>query len=1077
MGSLNCGAISRTGFNLLGGVGLVLVIGAAIILAWGGTLMAQLIPNITVNGSGVDTTNVITTGSMPPGFGDTIVPGAGSGGAIGNNVVVNGSITAYQSLVGGGNRTSNSDRNSVNFTLSGNISGNVFGGLANETYNATYNTVNINTTSTIGQNVVGGGVVNGTAEYNKVELINGTIGGNAIGGGSQGTGNGIVRYNEIIINGTGVNVSGGVLGGQAAEKGDVYNNSVVMYNGVAKEVYGGASQYNGSVVENNSVTIYNGTVTYDVIGGLNQNSTGADITVNQNRVEIYGGSIGGDVIGGWTSTGQASRNSVRIDNSTSNNVTFVSTTEVFGARTDNGSANENQVVIENINEANDIYVYGASINHSASANNNVVNITNVTVNGLIFGAYASINSTSMMGNKVSVVRSSVDGEVVGAFSAKGNIQDTFVLVADSNVSDISGSLTGEGNIHNSTVVITNSTSTGVVFAAGTLVGNVTNAGVDVRDGSNLTDIVLFGGSSSLGDVKNSAVLIRENSVVDGIIIGGESSDGAVTNNSVIIDGSRIPNASGNSVIFGGATDNGSASANRVTILNSEVVADIAAGYTSNGSATLNNLSIAGGNITGDLYGGYSERNGNATYNTVAIGGNVVINGSIIGGLSDDSTADMYTGNLLIVGGINNAESSIDTVENFQNYIFYLPSNVQSGYVALNASTVDLGPDPEILDIQSVGGNTLMGIGDTITLINAATPINLTMAVDQIEGKDGFLFIYDYSVYQDPADGSVKAQVIASPRLTPQVKAISETSAARMAFVNQGQDYIAENGISMALARTASDQGLGVFLGVSGGKSRYDTGSHVDLSGVNWLLGVAAGNYFDQNRLTLGLFGEFGFGSYESYTNTQVGPDLNVEGDVSYVGAGLMGRYDIQSSAGTLYLEASGRIGNAKSEFEAKNVRIANRKPSFKTSGTYVGAHAGVGYDIQVTQEADLDVYFKYLWNKQNGADERILGAPFRLEDATSSRIRTGGRVNYNYNDFIIPYVGGAYMYEFDGETEATAFGINLPHADLKGSSAMAELGVKLLNSTTIPISLDAGVQGYFGNRRGMSGTLDIKYEF
>jgi hypothetical protein len=42
---------------------------------------------------------------------------------------------------------------------------------------------------------------------------------------------------------------------------------------------------------------------------------------------------------------------------------------------------------------------------------------------------------------------------------------------------------------------------------------------------------------------------------------------------------------------------------------------------------------------------------------------------------------------------------------------------------------------------------------------------------------------------------------------------------------------------------------------------------------------------------------------------------------------------------------------------------------------------------------------------------------------------------------------------------------------------MAELGINLMSDDTIPISLDAGVQGYFGIRRGMSGTLEVKYEF
>ncbi|MDR1395902.1 MAG: autotransporter outer membrane beta-barrel domain-containing protein, partial [Deltaproteobacteria bacterium] len=421
--------------------------------------------------------------------------------------------------------------------------------------------------------------------------------------------------------------------------------------------------------------------------------------------------------------------------------------------------------------------------------------------------------------------------------------------------------------------------------------------------------------------------------------------------------------------------------------------------------------------------------------------------------------------------------NIDTVKDFEFYYFNLPNSVSDGFVALNATNIDLGTNATILPIDVEGGPSLLTLGSQITLVNATNPIvgNFANIDERIEGQMGIFFLYDYLVYED-TDGSIKAAVVAAPRINNQVKAITEASAARLAFVNQGQDFIAERGIELAKARAATENGIGVFAAVSGGKSRYDTGSHVDVSGASTLFGVSMGNYFDQNRLTVGVFGEFGFGSYESHTPAQA-IDIDAEGDLSYVGGGLMARYDIQSSAGTLYLEGSGRIGNAKTEFIAKNVRVANRRPSYKTSGTYVGAHAGVGYDMQVTEESDIDVYFKYLWNKQNGGDERLSGVPFTLEDATSSRIRTGARLNYSYNDFIIPYVGGAYMYEFNGETDARAFGLNLPNADLKGSSAMAELGIKLLNSDTVPVSLDAGVQGYFGNRRGMSGSLDLKYEF
>jgi outer membrane autotransporter protein len=369
------------------------------------------------------------------------------------------------------------------------------------------------------------------------------------------------------------------------------------------------------------------------------------------------------------------------------------------------------------------------------------------------------------------------------------------------------------------------------------------------------------------------------------------------------------------------------------------------------------------------------------------------------------------------------------------------------------------------------------MGDQVVLFSDSDGvIEGTMNSTKIEGKMGIIFYYDYVVSQD-ANGVVTASVADLPRINPQVKSITEGTAARLAFVNQGQEYLADRGIGLATARSATENGIGIFAGASGGKSRYDTGSHVDVAGVNYILGVASSNSFDQNRLTLGLAGEFGFGSYESHTPTENLGAVKAEGDVSYVGAALLARYEIQASSGTLYLEGSGRVGNSKADFTIRNVMAAGSHPHYDISGTYVGAHAGIGYDAHLTEQADLDLYFKYLWSMQNGKEVKISRTKVKMEDAYSSRIRAGARFNYDVNGFVKPYVGGAYMREFMGDTDARAFGINLPNAELKGNSAMGELGVVLISSDGMPISLDAGLQGFFGTRRGMSGSLEVKYEF
>jgi hypothetical protein len=44
-------------------------------------------------------------------------------------------------------------------------------------------------------------------------------------------------------------------------------------------------------------------------------------------------------------------------------------------------------------------------------------------------------------------------------------------------------------------------------------------------------------------------------------------------------------------------------------------------------------------------------------------------------------------------------------------------------------------------------------------------------------------------------------------------------------------------------------------------------------------------------------------------------------------------------------------------------------------------------------------------------------------------------------------------------------------------TGMGELGLSLKPSKTLPLSFDLGVQGYVGKREGVTGSLQVKFEF
>ena len=48
---------------------------------------------------------------------------------------------------------------------------------------------------------------------------------------------------------------------------------------------------------------------------------------------------------------------------------------------------------------------------------------------------------------------------------------------------------------------------------------------------------------------------------------------------------------------------------------------------------------------------------------------------------------------------------------------------------------------------------------------------------------------------------------------------------------------------------------------------------------------------------------------------------------------------------------------------------------------------------------------------------------------------------------------------------------------MRGGTGIGELGLTLTPSKTLPLFLDLGVQGYTGKREGVTGSLQIRFEF
>ena len=159
-----------------------------------------------------------------------------------------------------------------------------------------------------------------------------------------------------------------------------------------------------------------------------------------------------------------------------------------------------------------------------------------------------------------------------------------------------------------------------------------------------------------------------------------------------------------------------------------------------------------------------------------------------------------------------------------------------------------------------------------------------------------LFDYYDVIVDDTITKTITAKV-RNVRVNPQSKALSEGVAANAAFVNMGADAVAGAGMVSALAATANNAPAGTttlapFGTMQAGQSRIETGSHVDVTGLNIIAGIALGQQTEFGKLLIGPFFEAGFGSYNTYNSFDNASNLHFNADKYqfYSGAGGWSAY-------------------------------------------------------------------------------------------------------------------------------------------------------------------------------------------
>ena len=524
-------------------------------------------------------------------------------------------------------------------------------------------------------------------------------------------------------------------------------------------------------------------------------------------------------------------------------------------------------------------------------------------------------------------------------------------------------------------------------------------------------------------------------------------------------------------------------------------AETSAGATSDAVFTL----LRGGSGTGDL-------TGSIEINTLILagdadGGQTATFSQPDGSLSwinDFIPANQFYIPNIVVRGTGN---SLD-IPNFSAKTFSGGRGLQSLTFQLTGREVGQGPMLAVNPMDPSPFNDITGLADKLALVALNSLDNLAKGTDQII----FLRGNDYNNAVDElVDGDGKLST-ATPRrynatygLTAYYfdllingmdlvgtymgsatsgggyKPYFEGFVGELLTLNNGGNAIART-VGKAAAMPYGDDWR-IITTAEAQHLRVDTGSHIDIDTIALTIALARQSENSLGHLTFGAFFETGWGDYSTYNNLDLFGDVDGDGDTTFYGGGLFARQDFNNG---FYVETSGRLGLVDYDFDIDDDRFHGA--SYDDDEMYWGAHLGLGYLWQISEQGLLEFYDKLFWTHVDSGETSTGNEDINYDSMDSLRNRLGARYTHTFTEQVQGYIGAAWEYEFDGEADGwvRTGGQSIPlsdNPDLKGSSGLGELGLAVQPAAETPLYIDLSVYGLIGTQEGVGGALSLKYTF
>ena len=550
--------------------------------------------------------------------------------------------------------------------------------------------------------------------------------------------------------------------------------------------------------------------------------------------------------------------------------------------------------------------------------------------------------------------------------------------------------------------------------------------------------------------------------VSGIDLTGSIAGAQVRNENRDENSSGSVNAEGNVVVISDSTINGDVTG--ANLQGSHINAD-------GNTVILGEGTVVNGNVTAvvDANGVLARSSGgefSSTYsNNRVVMNNATVTGAVSGVSSNSGSlpVDMQAaGNTLVLAGHNEAGTI-------------------AGFETLDLTLSEQNKDQSVLTLtggeSTISGSTIVIRGAEVLeqgkLIEAVDGANLSVTDATVELRGTFIKKVaqnvDFTVTKGEGNGlTTDSDVLASAKVqaTESASSLSESLLGTAAFVRQGAEFVADDGLATMEFAARSKQGLNAFAVMQGSSMHYDALSGVDVSGFTLLAGAAV----QQGNLTFASFVESGWGNSEC----DIAKNSTA---LSYFGVGLAARYRFESG---FYGEGAVRVGRASSDFAASFVEEGDRA-RYESDVFYATMHMTAGYELPLNDFVTADMYARYTFSfLDNDSVDLNDAAQSRaeLDSVVSHALRIGARVKGGFTDAVNWKAGIAYEHMFDGAAGVTVDGVSITEAEMDGGSVIGELGVSVKpGSGTGPWTLQFALKGYLGEREGVSGNGMLVYSF